>query len=289
MKRSVKKVQRFLSSFLCVVMILPLFMLSGCSSAARTEENKDTESSSGGGLVIQIVQEQAEDSEEESSADHTIYEVPIDYTFNDTPLVKDFFDDVIFIGDSLTGTLYYHRTTSDWQLGSSCQIVYKVGYSLRACLDKYVMSLEYRDQVMYPEDIIAASGCNKVYFMLGTNDLYVENVDRAMQHWEDFLPRVREKNPDVKIFIQSIFPMHASSEDHNINNDMIRDYNARLKEFALDNDCIFVDISYIFMAEDGSMADQFSADKFLHLYTECGKKWEDALMDPSNYSSDPRW
>ena len=202
-----------------------------------------------------------------------------------SPLTAEYFDDAVFIGDSVTGTLQYYAFKTG-ELGDAL-ILAKTSYSVRAAVDNVVM-LSYRGRDARIERILSHWGAGKVFLMLGMNDLTVIGVDKTMEYWEELLAAIREECPEVRVFIQSCTPVYDNGKLGELTNELVDEYNARLKEFAADNDCAYVEIGAHFKNEEGSLAKEYCRDEYVHLSPMCGEIWADLLKDPANYSIPPR-
>ena len=202
-----------------------------------------------------------------------------------SPLTADYFDDAVFIGDSGTGTLQYYAFKTG-ELGDAL-ILAKTSYSVRAAVDNVVM-LSYRGRDARIERILSHWGADKVFLMLGMNDLTVIGVDKTMEYWEQLLAAIREECPEVRVFIQSCTPVYDNGKLGELTNELVDEYNARLREFAADNDCTYVEIGAHFKNEEGSLAKEYCRDEYVHLSPMCGEIWANLLKDPANYSIPPR-
>ena len=65
---------------------------------------------------------------------------------------------------------------------------------------------------------------------------------------------------------------------------MIDEYNARLRDFAAENGCCFVDIAPVFKDENGDLIAALTEDYYVHFNADGCTLWAEALRDPANYS-----
>ncbi len=230
--------------------------------------------------------EPAETEEPEEPAETEEPEEPAEPTPEPTPvpdLTAADFNDAAFIGDSISGVLEYYRLNNQG-LGKSTFLV-REGYTVAASVDNSML-LVYHGREMTPQDALAAAEVNKVYIMLGTiSDLSVHGLDKTMENWGKLVANIREKNPDIRIFIQSCTPIAADTQ--RLTNKMIDDYNAALKTFAEDNDCTYVAIGEGFKDARGVLPYEYCRDGFAHLRIDAAKHWVELLKDPANYSVSP--
>lgn len=186
-----------------------------------------------------------------------------------------FFDDAVFIGDSVTLKLSYYATDSG-ELGKA-QFLVRGSYSVgHAANDS--MLLTHRGSEMKIEDAVKATGAKKVFMMLGMNDIALYGIDQTIENWGKVVTRIRQTNPGVKIYIQSMTPIWTGGEKGSLNNENMDKYNSRLKAFAQDNDCVFIDIAPYMMDSTGGLATKYCSDSFVHVTDAGAAAWVKVLL-----------
>lgn len=199
-------------------------------------------------------------------------------------LEPSYFDDAAFLGDSISGVLEYYGLNHDG-LGKPTFLV-TVDYSVQAAVDGSML-VRYHGRDYKPEGALAAAGVNKVFIMLGAmGDIANFGIDKTMDNWAKLVDNIREKNPEIRIFIQSCTPL--AGDTPRLTNQMVDDYNARLKDFAAENDCTFVEIGEHFKDARGQLPFEHCRDGFAHLRIDSASVWVEQLKDPANYSVSPR-
>ena len=202
---------------------------------------------------------------------------------DDTPLDPSFFDDAAFIGDSVSGVLEYFASNKEG-LGKA-QFFVTVEYSVQAAVDGS-KQVYYQGRGMKPEDALKAAGVKKVFIMLGAlGDLPYRTISETLMNWELLIDNIREKNPDIQIFIQSCTPV--AYDVPKINNAMIDEYNAKLKDFADQNGCVYVEIGKHFQDTSGKLPFEHCRDGYSSLRIDSADYWVELLRDPANYSVNP--
>ena len=181
--------------------------------------------------------------------------------------VMHFFDDAAFIGDSISLKLQHYQT--EFGVFGSATFLTAGSYSVNHAVNG-TMFLTYRGQQMTPEDALAACGAKKVFILLGMNDIALTGIDKAIQNWGVLIGRIREKNPDIVIYIQSGTPIIIGGEMKTLNNANMNKYNERLKIFAMENGCFYVDVASAMKDSNGGLRAQYCSDNFVHLtYAGC--------------------
>ena len=125
-------------------------------------------------------------------------------------LPESWFDDALFLGDSLTGSLSTYILRNGG-LGNA-SFVYVNGLGCHHIT---------RDGTMIPimglclpiEEAVEISGCGKLFLMLAMNDVGTEPIDELRASWETVLDRILERNPAVKVYVQSGTPILQKSHN----------------------------------------------------------------------------
>lgn len=198
-----------------------------------------------------------------------------------SPLGAEFFNDAVFLGDSTSHKLEVYTYGHD-DIGEP-DFITQSSYSVRNAV--YNKGKIYFGGKTVPlGDLIEKTGATRMFILLGMNDLGILGVDRTMENWEIFYGMLREMNPTIDIYIQSLTPMYGAAQSPTLNNAMIDEYNERLRAFAEEKGCCFVEIAQVFKDEDGNLLDALTEDRYVHFNTEGCVLWAEALRDPANYS-----
>lgn len=196
---------------------------------------------------------------------------------------KSYFDDAVFIGDSVSMTLKTYSLTG--VLGKAN--IFAVGsYSVREAikpLSEAEVYPSYQGKDMTVADCVKACGGKKVYIMLGMNDIAF-GVDLAVERYKTLISQIKEKSPDVEIFIQSMTPMLFSSSVYNkgLTNPKIKEYNSKLLATCIEMGWYFVDVAEVmYDANKEQLNKDYCSDAEgmgLHLNTDGTKVWVEYLL-----------
>lgn len=190
----------------------------------------------------------------------------------DAPM--DYFTGSALVGDSISQILFQWETMYDY-LGETVFLV-RGGTGLNGVVRGY-MPIFYKGQGTAVEDALLDAGCDKVFIMLGQNDLRYREIDECLESWEQLLPLIREKNPGIEVHIQSVIPEWLPTLGSNENNEKIAAFNEKIKVFAEENDCFYVDIAYYTVDHTGRMPSTYELDKSIHMNYEGCYAWIQAL------------
>lgn len=188
--------------------------------------------------------------------------------------MTDYFDDAVFVGDSVSLMLSYYAADTG-ALGDA-QFLVRGSYSVAHALNG-TMLMTYRGQQLSLPDAIAATGAKKVFFMLGMNDIGLHGIDATLENWATLLWAVRKVCPDVEITIQSMTPIFTGGEKGKLTNPNVDDYNARLKAFAEEQGCGWLDVASFLKDASGGLAESYCSDGYVHLTRDGAAVWVDVL------------
>lgn len=186
----------------------------------------------------------------------------------------NFFNDAIFIGDSVTLRLAYYAPGTGL-LGSAqfiAQGSYGAGHAARS-----TMYVSFRGQSFTIQDAVKESGAKKVFLMMGMNDLNKFGIDKTIGYWDTMCKNILEVNPDVKIYVQSMTPVYTGGESGKLNNPTIDAYNVKLEAFAAEKGFAYVNVAPYMKDGSNGLAASFCSDKFVHLTAKGAQRWIDVL------------
>lgn len=174
---------------------------------------------------------------------------------------SSFFDDAVFVGDSISLKLSYDTSG---RLGNAQFLVqgsYGVGNAIYDVLPTTYRGTTYTDL----EDAIAATGAKKLFIMMGMNDIGLYGIDGTIENWKTLLDLIRQACPGIEIYIQSMTPVWTGGEKGGLTNPNINEYNNKLRTFAAANGCEFIDIAPFMRDATGGLATSFCSDQYVHL------------------------
>lgn len=195
-----------------------------------------------------------------ASARVSNYTTVPDINYGIVPKLKkaddSYFDDAVFVGDSLTLGLSYFS-------GFNADFLCVGGLSTKN------LDTEPLDNGKTVLDTIASKEhIGKIYIMLGTNESVYQKPQEFIQRYSAFIDKVREHHPDCVVYIQSIMPISSSfSQSHDLKNHLITDHNKYLLELAREKQCYYIDVNTFFAGDDGYLPENAGGDG-VHLSPE---------------------
>ena len=174
---------------------------------------------------------------------------------------SSFFDDAVFVGDSISLKLSYDTSG---RLGAAQFLVqgsYGVGNAIYDVLPTTYRGNTYTNL----EDAIGATGAKKLFIMMGMNDIGLYGIDGTIENWGTLISLIRGVCPDMEIYIQSMTPVWTGGEKGGLTNPNINEYNNKLRVFAEENGCGFIDVAPFMRDATGGLATSFCSDNYVHL------------------------
>ena len=174
-----------------------------------------------------------------------------------------YFDDAVFVGDSVSLKLSYYCASSA-ALGNAKFLTSGSLGSGNALWDISDESVHptYQGVKTKVEDAIADMGAKKVYIMLGMNDIGLYGIEDTLVNYQTLISLILQQSPNAQIYVQSMTPMLASSNvmGSGLNNDKIAQYNSRLLDLCEANNWYFVDVASVMYADDGFLKYEYCSD-----------------------------
>ncbi len=165
-----------------------------------------------------------------------------------------YFDDAVFVGDSLTIGIENFS-------GFNSQFLCMGGLNTKNLETATLPIGKSALQAIKDRDSLG-----KLYIMLGTNEVIYDEKDEFANRYGDFIDKVREKFPDVIVYIQSILPITKEKEATvDIKNSSIVIYNERLLELAKEKQCYYIDLHSYFKDENGALPYSIGGSDGIHL------------------------
>lgn len=174
---------------------------------------------------------------------------------------EEYFSKTLFIGDSITEGIKAYGLLDDTNV-----LAVKGLTVLKA--EKEIGAIAKRN----PE---------RIYILLGSNDLlYGMDSEKFSSEYIEFVQLIKDKLPETKIYIQSIFPVSKEVEGKKpmLSNPRIDEFNRELKKAAEQQGIGYIDISQLLKDDSGIMNKDYTSDgihvkyKFYSIWLDCVKR-----------------
>ncbi len=197
--------------------------------------------------------------------------------FFDKPIAKsntivndDYFNDVIFIGDSITSGIKLYKTAKN------AMIISKTGLNIDSITKD---SIEIDNQVISILDTIKQSGRKQIYIMIGSNGIGWLTNEYMTTLYSNWLNKLRSEIPDCVIYVQSILPITKKLSDFNENqqntltNEKIEKYNNEILNMCKNQHFFYLNIAEAFKDQDGNLPDEASPIDGMHINANYYNIW----------------
>ena len=189
------------------------------------------------------------------------------------PVDAGYFNDAVFVGDSLTVgfQMYSNLVEAEFLSGTALSIT-------------GLGSVDAPGGGGSILDRIQNDTYKKIYIMLGINELIEpSNKVAFMEKYGTLIDTIKKTHPDAYIYIQSILPVSQSEDAKGrLRNEYIYDFDAALEEMAANKGAYYLDIASALADENGFLPEHSSVDG-IHLNQEYYLKWLDYLKTHTVY------
>ncbi len=173
---------------------------------------------------------------------------------------KAFFEDDLFIGDSISTGLYLYGKLDMKNVAAS------VGYTpYKAYTDAIEL---YDGSSATAVDYAGAMKPKRIFIMLGSNGMASSYDAEAMKgSYRTLIEKLNEASPDSEIYCLSVSPVTAdssSAEYSGINNDMIREFNSFLEDLCEELELRYFDLYSLLADENGFFRTDYAEVDGLH-------------------------
>ena len=219
---------------------------------------------------------EASSSSEESSSEPENSAVAFGQPVPESERVTSaYFDDAVFIGDSLTTGIQLYNILPDTTVLAS------VGININNIFTNEVISDGNGGQQTIldaAKDIQPA----KIYTMLGTNGLKGLGPEEMVRYYRQLVQQLKADHPDSIIYVQSLMPINeeifAANYGYELTNAEIDECNELLMQMAGEEEVYFVNCAEAIKDENGELPAEFTTDG-LHFRGEYYNKWIDYLKE----------
>ena len=207
---------------------------------------------------------------------------PPNYFAPPQELTEEFFDGAYYLGDSVLGILSNYCIKNDLLVNttfsSNAELTYNETVHLR------LGHLIYKGHYATLPDVLNDLQPRAIIAALGCNDLASFKLSRCEEIMEMFLEMVRETNPDITIFVQSVMPIRVSMAT--FNQSIVDEFNAWLKDNAETYGYCYIELDQHFKGDDGQLAYEHM-NNATHLKIASAPYWYEELLNADNYYNFP--
>ena len=208
-------------------------------------------------------------SEEARNPEPETPETPVGPVPEGGPVEDTYFENIAFLGDSRTQGFQLYS-------GLKAGTYYTaVGATVESVFTKKVDTEAGKMPLL---DAMAKQEFDKIYVMLGVNELGWNGTEIYHNQYAKLIDRLREDHPDSLEVLQTLIPVSAKQEAKKsyVNNTRIAAYNEVIRQLAEEKQCPYVDVAAAMTDEQGCLRSDWTSDG-VHLNTKGCKAWLEYL------------
>lgn len=207
--------------------------------------------------------------------------------YGDVPFIQssgavEYFNKAAFIGDSIMVGYRNCCENSEEAAFSGTEFLAAVGYGftngMKSVTD-YSKHPLYQGKKQYAWDSLAQMDVDRVFIMLGMNDLRSSLPDKAFENYVLYIDKIQEVCPDIQINLISVTYIYESGQESQFNNDNVHAFNELVRTYADDNGYGYVNLADALADENGNMASEYSSDKYVHFNKSGYDVMNDVIID----------
>ncbi|MEG2086915.1 MAG: GDSL-type esterase/lipase family protein [Angelakisella sp.] len=240
----------------------------GSSTADSVSEPADTSSgssASGSGSGSSQGLPSTSSSPEGSSTPQS--DAPTEYEVAKNAVVDvDYFDDALFIGDSLTEGIKLYDVMSN------AKVLSAVGINLGNIFTKEI--IPDGDGKITIVEAAKKQPAGKIYIMMGANGMAATKED-FLEGYGRLVDAMKQAHPDADIYVQSILPVTAAyaSGHPDYANVRIDDFNVGIRKMAQDKGVFYLNVATAFKDEAGALPNEASPKDGIHFGKSRYEDW----------------
>ena len=266
-----KKSNKFLLFLFIIIIIIisSLFVNYYLNNKKEEKENNQTPS--------QIEKPNKEEEKEEEEKEE-IFEpekvdnvdvINVSNSINNNVLTEDsFYEKSLFVGDELMASFKdYLATKPNGFLGSPKFLTAKsltISTLLTPISEKSNHPI-YNNNKILVETAVEKLNINRVYFMLGYNDILSSGIDKTLANYKTLISRIKTKKPNTKFYIINVAYMYEGTETKEINNTYLRSFNNKLSLNSSSLGANIINYAHALIEKNGYLKDEYSNDKSRNL------------------------
>ena len=119
---------------------------------------------------------------------------------------------------------------------------------------------------------------NKVFLMIGINDLLYHNAEYVTNIYIGLLKEIGKQLVNTELLVQSILPINNSIYKLNTSNKEIDNVNASIKKYCIENGIKYIDIASSLKNKENNLNMEFTSDG-IHINGIAYNVWKEKLSN----------
>ena len=184
-------------------------------------------------------------------------------------VLNAYFDDAVFIGDSLTEGIKLY------DIMSNATVLSHTGLGLDNIYTKEVVEQADGTKISVIDALKLEQDVAKIYILMGPNSIGY-NKDTFISKYGLIVDTVKQAHPEAIIYLQSMLPV-TTSNNYKLDNKVIDEYNLALIDLAEEKEVYYLDVNSSLKGPDGALPTEASPADGMHFNAAYYQKWFDYL------------
>ena len=267
-----KKSNKFLLFLFIIIIIIisSLFVNYYLNNKKEEKENNQTPS--------QIEKPNKEEEKKEEEEKEEIFEpekvdnvdvIKVSNSINNNVLTEDsFYEKSLFVGDELMASFKDYLATKPNGFLGSPKFLTANSLTITTLLSPISEKSNhpiYNNNKILVETAVEKLNIDRVYFMLGYNDILSSGIDKTLANYKTLISRIKTKKPNTKFYIINVAYMYEGTETKEINNTYLRSFNNKLSLNSSSLGANIINYAHALIEKNGYLKDEYSNDKSRNL------------------------
>ena len=189
-------------------------------------------------------------------------------------LPSSYFDDALFVGDSITEGIKLYDVMSN------ATVLSNTGINLESIFNKKCIDSASGGSMTIIE-ASAQQNPGKIYLLMGVNSLS-SDAETFIAAYGKLVDTLREQHPNAILYVQSVLPVTAAYEKKAgavTDNARIDAYNAAILQMCEEKGVYYLNVAEAFKDETGALPDEASPKDGIHFGRSWYMTWFDYLRN----------
>lgn len=188
-----------------------------------------------------------------------------------------YFDDAVFLGDSITQSLRNYciaQRRDDAYFMGNAQFLAAVSMSVRMASRDMRTLLKYRGYAVSVTEGLLKMEAGRVFVLLGVNDHAGKYPDATLGYFDTMIDAIQEQCEGIEIIIQAVTPVTEQfCRERQVTIEEWNGFNELLEQLCEEKGVYFLNFAELLMDEDGYLADDMAGDGMFHLSPAANAIW----------------
>lgn len=217
--------------------------------------------------------------------ENTIPEIDMVRVPESDPVAINYFDDVVFLGDSLADGFKVYNTSLSLKDSKAVYLTQK-STSPRTFLQPGV-KIDAGAGLVDVWAVIEQRQPGKMYITLGTNALMAMEPSEFITSYYQLVEKIRSVSPDTTIYITTIPPTSKdyAAKESRLSKERILEANQLIAKMCTEKNLSLISLYDVAAGRDGYLREEINSDG-IHMTPDGYRQWLNYLIEHTVYSPD---